>query len=142
MACLRIILGLSAAVVLFGCAGALAAERAAAEVTCRPAATLHYDCIVKLTNARSKEALRGVTLTIGADMPSMAGAHSVRPVTAVPEGEPGSYRARLELEMHGDWALQLNLSGPMRDRIIKVLRFEGDRVTAPPPRAPSSRRGH
>jgi hypothetical protein len=30
--------------------------------------------------------------------------------------------------MHGDWALQLNLSGPLRDRIVKVLRFEGSQV--------------
>jgi hypothetical protein len=81
-------------------------------------------------------------LTVGADMPSMPGAHSVRPVKAVPEDEPGRYRARLELEMHGDWALQLNLAGPLRDRVIKVLRFEGDRVSAPPPQHTPSRQKH
>ena len=30
--------------------------------------------------------------------------------------------------MHGEWALQLNLSGPVRDRVVKVLRFEGSDV--------------
>jgi hypothetical protein len=34
--------------------------------------------------------------------------------------------------MHGDWALQLDLAGTVRDRVIKVLRFEDDRVEEPP----------
>jgi hypothetical protein len=31
--------------------------------------------------------------------------------------------------MHGDWALQLNLSGPLRDRVVTILNFEPERVT-------------
>jgi hypothetical protein len=120
---------------------ALAQVRAKADVACRPAgATLEYDCTVTLTNARTNEPLAGVTLTIGADMPSMPMMHNVRPVQAVRGVEPGTYQARLALEMHGDWALQLNVSGPLRDRVVTILRFDPDRVT---PAAPTrARPGH
>ncbi|OFX05581.1 MAG: hypothetical protein A3D94_18455 [Alphaproteobacteria bacterium RIFCSPHIGHO2_12_FULL_66_14] len=107
--------------------------RAKADVACRPTSTaLHYDCTIRLTNARTGEPLGGVTLTVGADMPSMPMMHSVRPVAAPPEPESGSYRARLALEMHGDWALQLNLSGPLRDRVVAIVRFEPGRAESRP----------
>jgi hypothetical protein len=103
--------------------------RAKADVDCKPGAEkLQYECVIKLANARTSEPLSGLTLTIGADMPSMPGAHSVRPIVATEDASKGVYRARIALEMHGDWALQLNLSGAIRDRVVKVLRFEGDRV--------------
>ena len=116
---------------LAGCAllvcapGGWAAERAKAEVTCAPAETpLAYDCMVKLTNAGSNEPVAGVEVALGADMPSMPMAHTVRPVKAAPGQTPGVYHARLQLEMHGDWAVQINLSGRIRDRIVKKMRFE------------------
>ena len=57
--------------------------RAKADVDCKPGAQkLQYDCVIKLANARTNEPLSGLTLTIGADMPSMPGAHSVRPIVA------------------------------------------------------------
>ena len=108
--------------------------RAKADVECKPGPhKLQYDCVIKLANARTNEPLSGLTLTIGADMPSMPGAHSVRPIVAKEDSDKGTYRALIGLEMHGDWALQLNLSGPIRDRVVKVLRFEGDRVGEAPP---------
>ncbi len=114
---------------------ASAQVRAKADVACQPTGTvLQYDCTIALTNARTSEPLGGVTLTVGADMPSMPMMHNVRPVAAAPGERPGTYRARLLLEMHGDWALQLNLSGPLRDRVVTILRFEPDRV-APAARA-------
>jgi hypothetical protein len=103
--------------------------RAKADVSCQPGAEkLQYDCLIKLANSRTNEPLSGLTLTVGADMPSMPGAHSVRPVKATEDADKGTYRARIALEMHGDWALQVNLSGRIRDRVVKVLRFEPDRV--------------
>lgn len=106
-----------------------AQARVRADVSCKPGPqTLQYDCIIKVANARTNEPLSGLTLAIGADMPSMPGAHFVRPVVATEVSDKGTYRARITLEMHGDWALQLNLSAAMRDRVVKVLRFEGDRV--------------
>ena len=69
-------------------------------------------------------------------MPSMPVMHNVRPVKAAPGADNGTYQARLVLEMHGDWALQLNLSGPVRDRVVANMRFDPDRATpAVPSRA-------
>jgi hypothetical protein len=42
--------------------------------------------------------------------------------------------------MHGDWALQLNLSGPVRDRVVTVIRFDPDR--AMPGAAPKAQPRH
>jgi hypothetical protein len=38
--------------------------------------------------------------------------------------------------MYGDWALRMDLSGAVRDRAVKLLRFESDRVgeATPAPR--------
>lgn len=123
-----------------GRAGA-APIRARADVACRPAAhRLQYDCAVMLTNARTNEPLTGITLTVGADMPSMPMMHNVRPAKAVPGQTPGTYQVRIELEMHGDWALQLNLSGPVRDRVVTTMRFGPDRMMpAAPTKAPSQK---
>src|SRR5262245_14185755 len=104
--------------------------RANAEVTCVSAGViLEYDCIIRLANARSGEPISEATLSVGADMPSMPGMHTVRPVKATEQSEKGVYKVRLELEMHGDWAVYLDLSGAVRDRVVAMLRFEGDNVT-------------
>jgi hypothetical protein len=116
--------------------------RAKADVSCRPATEqLQYDCIIKLANSRTGEPLSGLTLTVGADMPSMPAAHNVRPVKATEDPDKGTYRAHIVLEMHGDWALRLDLSGAVRDRVVKVLRFESDGVgEATPVPAPGRHR--
>jgi hypothetical protein len=131
-----ILAGLIAAAALADAASAQAV-RAKADVACKPAGQLlHYDCVIKLMNARTSDPLSGVTLTVGADMPSMPMMHNVRPAKAVPGAEPGTYKARLALEMHGDWAVQLNLSGPVRDRVVANIRFDPDRaIPAVPSRA-------
>jgi hypothetical protein len=108
--------------------------RAKAELRCEQASeVLLYECTVALADRRTNEPLAGLAVTVGADMPSMAGAHSVRPVVASEGPVKGTYRFRLELEMHGDWALQINLSGATRDRVVKLLRFEDGRVGEAPP---------
>jgi hypothetical protein len=119
--------------VLLACApGAKAAERAKAEVACAPtAAPLAYDCTIKLADTRSDKPITGVEVTLGADMPSMPMAHNVRPAKTIAGPEPGVYRARLQLEMHGDWALRIDLSGRIRDRIVKTMRFEARPGGAP-----------
>ena len=92
-------------------------------------------------NARTNEPLSGLGLTVGADMPSMPAAHNVRPVRAAEDEEKGTYRARIVLEMHGDWALRLDLSGSVRDRVIKMLRFQSDGVgEVSPAQAPGRHR--
>jgi len=125
----RLFAGLIAAACLADAASAQSI-RAKADVDCKPAGEpLHYDCVIKLLNARTSEPLTGVTLMVGADMPSMPMMHNVRPVKAAPGADSGAYRARLVLEMHGDWAVQLNLSGPVRDRVVANIRFDPDRAT-------------
>jgi YtkA-like protein len=112
---------------------AAADTRAKADIACQPTGQkLQYDCIIKLMDARTDEPLTGIDLSVGADMPSMPGAHNVRPVKAAAGTTAGSYQARLMLEMLGDWALRLDVSGRVRDRVIKVLRFEEDKVQAAP----------
>jgi hypothetical protein len=133
------------AIVLMGCflGAAQAQARTKADIACQPSGEkLTYDCTVKLADSRTGDALSGISLGVGADMPSMPGAHSIRPAKATELAEHGTYRARVTLEMHGDWALQLNLSGPRRDRIVKVLRFEDDRVVEIKPPRPGSRHRH
>lgn len=128
---------LTAALVAVSAAAAQA--RAKADVSCRPAAdaALRYDCTIRLTDARSGAPLAGATLTIGAEMPSMPMAHNIRPLKAMPTAEPGVYNVRLELEMHGDWALRIDVAAPMRDRVIVPLRFD-DNAVRPPARSRSA----
>jgi hypothetical protein len=128
---------------LGGAESAHAQVRAKADVACKPAAEkLQYDCIFKLTNSRTNAPLSGLGLTVGADMPSMPAAHNVRPVKATEDDEKGTYKARIVLEMHGDWALRLDLSGAVRDRVVKVLRFQPDRVDEPTPAQSPGRHRH
>jgi YtkA-like len=94
-----------------------------------------YDCLIRLDPP-----VEGVQVTVGADMPSMPMAHSVKPAKAKPGKKPGEYRARLELEMPGEWAVKLRLAGPVRDQI--VVHYEFDQRGARPAikaRAPAPR---
>ena len=99
------------------------AQRVHAGIDCKPAKGLMpYDCIIRLS--RSGKPLEGARVSVGADMPSMPMAHNVKPVKASPGGKPGEYHARIELEMSGEWALKLRLSGPVRDQIIVKKTFD------------------
>jgi hypothetical protein len=124
---------LAAAIAGLGATAALAADRAGAVIDCKATSqSLVYDCTIKLSNARTAAPLEGATVTVGADMPSMPMAHNVRPVTAAAGAVPGEYRARLELEMHGDWALRLKIAGPLRDQLVEVKNF--NQAGSGPPR--------
>ena len=113
---------LSAALMVSG--PAWAGERVAAEVSCAPAAEkLTYDCTIMLKGKKSGDPVKGAEVVVKADMPSMPLAHNVRPVQAAPGSMPGHYTATLELEMRGEWALTLDVSGPTRDRVVKKLDF-------------------
>lgn len=109
---------------------ARAAERLKAEVNCMPAGeSLVYDCKISLSGRKSGEPVTGANIVVDADMPSMAMAHNIKPVVAEPADEPGAYHARLHLEMPGEWALRLKVSGPARDLIVHVMEFgEGEKM--------------
>ena len=107
----------------------LQAQGIAAELDCRFTGTdFVYDCVVRL--ARGGVPLAGAQISIGADMPSMPMAHNIKPVKAKPGRKPGEYEARLDLEMTGEWAVKLRLSGPVRDQL--VLHYEFDEKGARP----------
>ncbi len=101
-------------------------ERKAADVECKPTdQKLVYNCMITLKAKSSGAPIADAEFTVGADMPSMPGAHNVRPVPAEAHGMAGMYRARIELEMTGEWALKLDFTKPSRDRLIKKLHFGG-----------------
>ena len=110
-----------------------AAQNIEATLDCTPAAAeLVYDCVIRL--ARDGRPLAGAQIGVGADMPSMPMAHSVRPVKARAGERPGEYLARLELEMHGDWAVKLRLTRPLRDQLVLHYRFTESGATMSEPR--------
>ena len=106
---------------------AAADERKAAEVECAAVEgqDLVYECMITLKGRKSGTPIADAEFMVGADMPSMPGAHSVRPVPAEAHGVPGMYRARIQLEMTGEWALKLDFTRPDRDRVVEKLHFGG-----------------
>ena len=111
-------------VTLMASGAALAGERVVADVSCTPAVEdLTYDCMIMLKGKKSGDPVEGAEVVVKADMPSMPLAHNVRPVKAAAAAMPGHYTATLELEMLGEWALTLDVTGPTRDRVVKKLDF-------------------
>lgn len=99
------------------------AQRAQAELACAPTKTdFIYDCTIRL--ARAGQPLPGAQVTVGADMPSMPMAHNVKPVKATAGKAPGEYRAMLDLEMLGEWAVKLRLAGPVKDQLVLLYEFD------------------
>ena len=115
------------ALALAGFVAPAVAQQTTADIACKPTVEkLVYDCDIRLKDRKSGKPVTGAQVTVGADMPSMPMAHNVRPVKATPGTEPGAYKARLALEMHGEWAVKLRLAGPVRDQIVQTLRFEDE----------------
>jgi hypothetical protein len=114
----------TAAVLALGGA-ARAQERMGAEVNCmRVGKSMAYDCVLVLLGKTSGQPIQGAAIVVGADMPSMPLAHNVKPVKAEPTGNPGEYKFRVELAMHGEWALKLRLSKPRQDLIVHKMMFK------------------
>ncbi len=110
---------------------AFAHSRSKAELGCTATATrLVYDCTVRVTDMTSKAPIDGLTVAVKADMPSMAMAHNIPPVDAKPTGEPGVYAFSIKLDMFGNWAFSMRLSGPREDLIVEVLGFRAGEAQA------------
>ena len=95
-----------------------AAGKKSGQVEC--AATdvrLAYDCIITLTNKKTGQTIKDAEFTVSADMPSMPGAHAVKPVAVMNHGM-GMYHVQLVLEMYGEWALTMDFTQPQRDRVV------------------------
>ena len=100
------------------------------------------ECTMRL-RAPGGGPLEQAKVTLNAGMPSMPMAHTIKPVAAGATGQAGEYRAVLQLEMHGVWAIEIDIAGPPRDRLVRRLRVEpctADRRCAateiPPSRRP------
>ena len=93
------------------------------------------DCVVDLKRAEGAP-LDGAQLMLGAMMPSMPMAHTIKPMKAAPTGAPGQYKATLELEMLGVWAVDVDISGPLREKVSRNLLVHeckgNDRCAATP----------
>jgi hypothetical protein len=99
-----------------------AAQRVEAAMQCNATGTdFVYECVISLS--RGGQPLSGARISVGADMPSMPMAHNVKPVKATPADRPGEYRATLDLDMQGEWAVKLRLSGPVRDLLVLHYDF-------------------
>ena len=115
-------IAISTMLVLSPVAGA--GQRAKAEVACTAAGEkLVYDCMILLLNKRSGDPIPDAKILVKANMPSMPMAHHAPPITATAMGAPGNYHVRLTLEMHGEWALTIDVSGPLRDRLVEKLQL-------------------
>jgi len=111
--------------------GVALAQAPKADLQCNATGTdFVFDCTIRVT--RGGKPLEGARITVGADMPSMPMAHNVKPVQAQPAQAPGEYKAKVDLEMLGVWAVKLRLSGPVRDQLI--LHYEFDSKGATPVR--------
>lgn len=81
------------------------------------------ECSARLRAANGKP-LEQAKVTLNASMPSMPMAHTIKPAAARATGEPGEYRGVLQLEMPGMWAIEVDISGPLRDRLVRRVRVE------------------
>ena len=87
---------------------------------------LVYDCMIYLTDTKTNEKMSEAKFMVSADMPSMPGAHNVKPVMAHSMGL-GIYHVRIKLEMYGEWVLKMDFTKARRDRIVKKMTF-GEKV--------------
>ena len=128
------------AALMQGQPGQAQAARVRVEVRCEARGLgPRIDCLVRLQRPDGT-AMDGAALTMGAGMPSMPLAHSVPRVAARPSGKAGEYAVSLELQMSGVWALEIDLSAPVRDRIVRVVLAQECEKTDPCP-VPEVRRG-
>ena len=111
--------------------GLALAQAPKADLQCKATGTdFVFDCTIRVT--RGGNPLEGARITVGADMPSMPMAHNLKPVKARPAQAPGEYRAELDLEMLGVWAIKLRLAGPVRDQLILHHEFDSKGSTPVP----------
>jgi hypothetical protein len=105
-------------------ASPVAAQSLKSEIDCRHTGSGPvYDCVITLADAGTGRPVPDARFTVTADMPSMPMAHNLKPVEAVSADEPGTYRARLALDMYGTWMVKLQVSEPVSTRIDRKIDF-------------------
>lgn len=63
-------------------------------------------------------------IEVNVDMPSMPMMHAVPKAIAKPAGEPGRYKTNFTLEMPGEWAARIEVTKPVRVKVIKKFNVE------------------
>jgi hypothetical protein len=99
------------------------------------------ECLVKVQRHDGKP-LNNAQVTLGALMPSMPMAHTIKPVKAEPTANPGEYKGTLELQMLGVWTVDVDLSGPTRDKFARnflINECKGSARCISAPSVPSAR---
>lgn len=118
-----------------------AADRAKVAMACTAAGVdFAYDCTLDVANARTGAPIEGAKIVLGADMPSMPMVHNVPPVEFGAGDRPGTYKARIQLDMLGAWAIRLRITGPLRDEVVEVYEFS-EKGSAPRGRAAAPKSG-
>jgi hypothetical protein len=108
---------------LFVLVPAAAIAQTRADMQCKAAGKdLIYNCVIRL--ARADQPVSDAQLTVEPEMPSMPEAHKLKPVKGRPGKGPGEYLVRLDLDMPGEWALRVRLSGPVRDQVTLHYAFD------------------
>jgi hypothetical protein len=116
-----------AAALAIAFADTAAAQRMDAQIDCRPTGEAYvHHCMIRLFEMPGGNPVEDASFVVHADMPSMPMAHSVPPARAVPGDGAGVYEAMLEFEMHGVWALRLDVSAPRRDVVLFVVDLVDD----------------
>ena len=101
------------------------ADRINAEAHCAKGDTGQlYECVLLIT--KNLQPLEGAEFVVLAEMPSMPMAHNMRPVTAHPTHEAGTYHAVLDIAMDGAWVLKLVFEKPQRDLVVVPTHFPPD----------------
>ena len=83
---------------------------------------LERDLILNLKNKADGKPVLGASVEIDVDMTSMPMMHKVPKATAKPSDVPGEYRARVKLEMAGEWAAHITVKSPSRLRTVRKFQ--------------------
>ena len=85
------------------------------------------DCLVDLKR-KDGSSLDNAQVMLGALMPSMPMAHTIKPARAASTGKPGQYQGTLVLEMPGIWTVDVEVNGPLRDKVGQNLMVNACKV--------------
>ncbi len=84
---------------------------------------LEREAIITVTNPQGQP-VSGASIEVNVDMPSMPMMHKVPKAIAEPAGEPGRYKTRFTLEMAGEWAAHVEVTNPVRTKVVKKFNVD------------------
>lgn len=115
------LLNATAAIMLLTADATFAANRLMVHHSKQPTGAksgLGYEYTMKVLKHGSHEPVDGADFMISTDMAAMPGAHHMPHVRGEPTGEPGTYKAKFDFDMPGEWNLILKFEKPQRDQLV------------------------